>query len=185
MTSQNSITDISNNITNTSPIIDDSEHMKDLCLTNLKILSQIKDGDKLYCLNGIFSIDSPTYTQGIFRWYYSESRNITLKNLDDLLSNLFKTIDHIYKKELKTEQSLENNYYSRMLSKSNNIFNEEGKNELLTFLTEMKNCINGLNNLKLTYKADISTVSSIDVIIEKINVRIKKISNILSIDKTN
>ena len=185
MSSENLVSDSSNNL-NTSSTTDDFEHMKDMCLTNLKILSQIKDGDKLYYLNGIFSIDSPTYTQGIFRWYYSESRNITLKNLEDLLSNLFKTIDLIYKKELNTEQSLENNYYSRMISKSNNnIFNEEGKNELLTFITEMKNCINGLSNLKLTYKVDISTVSSIDVIIEKINVRIKKISNILSIDKTN
>jgi hypothetical protein len=173
MSFNNSSIDLSNN---------DFEHIKDNCLTNLKILSKIQQGDKLYFSNNVFSIDSPHYTQGVMRWYYAESRNNTLKNLDDLLSNLFITIDTIYKREMNTDQSIENNYYSRM-NTTNSVFKEEGSSLMLTFINEIKNCIEGLNNLKITYKNDVSTISAIDVIIEKLNVRVKKMSSILSIDK--
>ena len=40
-------------------------------------------------------------------------------------------------------------------------------------------------NLKQTYKTDISTVSSLDIIIEKLNVRVKKIQGLLSIKNNN
>ena len=56
---------------------------------------------------------------------------------------------------------------------------------MLTFINEIKNCITGLNNLKLTYKSDIQTVSSIDVIIEKLNVRVKKMTSVLSFQSKN
>ena len=52
-------------------------------------------------------------------------------------------------------------------------------------IKEISNAVRGLNNLKQTYVDDISTVSSLDIIIEKMNVRVKKISNILQINKSN
>jgi hypothetical protein len=64
-------------------------------------------------------------------------------------------------------------------------FKEGNSNVLLTFVSDMRNAMEGLANLKQTYRNDISTVSAIDVLIEKINIRIKKISSILSIDRTS
>ena len=46
----------------------------------------------------------------------------------------------------------------------------------------MNNAASGLGNLKSTYKDDITTVSSLEIIIEKINVRVNKINSILSIN---
>ena len=159
------------------------ETIRDSCLTNLKILSKIKSGDKLYFYDNTFIIDSPALIQPISRWYYAESRQTTVKNLDELLIKLFGVIDHIYSSELGKD-GIEKNYYAR-LSKPNVVFREENSSMLLQFINEMKNAIEGLGNLKQTYKDDISTCSSIDIIIEKLNVRIKKISGVLSISKDN
>jgi len=176
--------DSSNNNIDSNDV--DFDSLRDACLTNLKILSKIQQGDKLYYTNGIFSIDSPAYLQGIARWYYAESRSNTLKNLDDFLNKVFKMIDLIYKREMKCEQSIENTFYTKYLTKSSSsVFNEENPSLMLTFINEIKNCITGLNNLKLTYKSDIQTVSSIDVIIEKLNVRVKKMTSVLSFQSKN
>ena len=59
------------------------------------------------------------------------------------------------------------------------------KKKILTivqFTQEMNNAASGLGNLKSTYKDDITTVSSLEIIIEKINVRVNKINSILSIN---
>ena len=45
----------------------------------------------------------------------------------------------------------------------------------------MTNCIEGLNNLKLTYNEDLSVKTIIDLLIQKIQTRISKIDNILVI----
>ena len=45
----------------------------------------------------------------------------------------------------------------------------------------MINAVKGLENLKITYKDDILTVSKLDLIIEKINTRIEKINKLLLI----
>lgn len=157
------------------------EIVRDNCLTNLKILSKIKSGDKLYYYENAFIIDSPALIQPISRWYYAESRTTTVKHLEELLVKLFQTIDHIYSSEVGKE-TIENNYYARV-SKTNIVFKEENSQMLLQFINEMKNAIEGLGNLKQTYKDDISTCSSIDIVIEKLNVRIKKISGVLAISK--
>jgi hypothetical protein len=159
------------------------EVMKDYCITNLKILSKIKQLDKLFFENNHFSIDTWNYMQPVTRWYYNESRVSTLRYLEDFVSKVFETIDIIYDSEMKSGISLDNTYYTRISGNSSPVFKEENSALILTFINEMKNCIDGLNNLKQTYKEDISTVSSIDLIIEKMNVRIKKMSSILSIDR--
>lgn len=158
------------------------ERRKDTCLTNLKILSKIKQGDKLLYNNSTFVIDAWTYTQPLYRWYYAESRNTTIRNLEDFTDTLLNTIDIIYTNEFQ-QPSLDSIYYTKVLPTAIPAFKEGNSNILLTFVSDMRNAMEGLSNLKQTYRNDISTVSAIDVLIEKINIRIKKISSILSIDR--
>ena len=74
------------------------------------------------------------------------------------------------------------NYYHSLDSKPV-VFKQENSKLLISFVTEIKNAITGISNLKHTYKKDIATVSSLEVIIEKLSVREKKISEILSVNK--
>ena len=68
------------------------ELLKTNSFTNLKILSKIQVGDKLLYQDGLFYIDSWTYIQPIYRWYYNESRSSTLKYLNDFNVKLYKPI---------------------------------------------------------------------------------------------
>ena len=51
------------------------------------------------------------------------------------------------------------------------------------FINEIRNAIGGIGNLKQTYASDVATISSLDIAIEKLNVRVKKIQGILKISK--
>ena len=152
-------------------------------LTNLKILAKIKTDNKLSFIDDRFVIDEWNYAQPLRRWWTQESRQHTVNMLDNFVTNLFRLIDTIYDNELSgtndTNNDITNSYY---ITGSSNTFKSENSTILLTFVNEIKNAIIGLNNLKQTYKSDISIVSSLEMIIEKLNVRAKKVTNILTIN---
>ena len=152
-------------------------------LTNLKILAKIETDNKLSFVNGQFVIDEWNYTQPIRRWWTHESRQQTIDELEEFVNTLLRLISNIYDNELNSasseESNITNSYY---VTSSSNTFKSENSTILLTFVTEMQNAIAGLNNLKHTYKLDISTVSSLEMIIEKLNVRAKKVTSILTIN---
>jgi hypothetical protein len=177
------------NIPNTLNGISTSEldSKTDYCLTNLKILSRMKVGDKV-CFDDTarrFYIDEWSYTQPLTRWWGSEGRKPTIKSLEDFINSVFKTIDNIYTNEVSEPYAdVQNTYYTNVTGTSN-IFHEENSAILLSFINEMRNAIGGMGNLKQTYIDDVSTVSSLDIIIEKLNVRVKKIQSILQISKSD
>ena len=151
-------------------------------LTNLKILSKIKTENKLSYSNDKFVIDEWDLTQPVRRWWSSESRKLTIKKLEEFVELLFSIIDNIYNSELdNNDANITNSYYT---PQAKNTFRAENSTILLTFVTEINNAIVGLNNLGQTYKNDISTASSLEMIVEKLNVRSKKITNILRINKS-
>ena len=57
----------------------------------------------------------------------------------------------------------------------------ENSNILQTFSNEMTNAIKGLDNLKATYKTDVTVQSKLNVVIEKMKVRVSQISRLLKI----
>ena len=132
----------------------------------------------MQCEDGQFVIDEWSYSQGVRRWWNKDSRKFTLEHLESFIGETFTLIDQIYSNEFKEEnKTITNSYYVH------EAFKDKNSSILLSFVTEMNNAITGLNNLKHTYRHDITTVSSLEMIIEKLNVRAKKISNILTVNK--
>ena len=164
----------------------------DYCQTNLKIISQIKVGDKL-CFDAEtnkFCIDEWSYTQPITRWWSSEGRKPTIKAIEDVISQVFKTIDSVYSSEVTDSYSDVKNTYYTNIANNNAVFHEENSTILLDFINEIRNAIGGLNNLKQTYAKDVATISSLDISIEKLILdrtvnlsHSEKYSKILTIDK--
>ena len=154
------------------------------CIANLKIISKIKAKDKLYYVEdgeNKFYIDEPKWGQGVARWYYSGSRKDTLDSLSKFVDKTFQTIDSIYNTESNNNSNdISNTYYANVAGAK--VFKEENSNLLIQFTQEMSNAIAGLGNLKTTYKDDITTVSNIEILIEKMNVRVKKIGSLLKIN---
>ena len=139
-------------------------------ILNLKIISKIKENDKLLTNNNLLSIDSPHLFQSVNRWYNNESRTITIDKLNDILEGTFAItkilLDQEKKNSNKDKESLEEN--------NSQIFQ--------TFILEMKNSLVGLENLKKTYSEDILISSQLDLLINKLNTKIEKICKMFTIN---
>lgn len=136
----------------------------DQILTNLKIISKIKKGEKMITNNMIMEIDN-RYLQWFRRWWEQNSRISTVDFFNKILERAFQIIDETY------DNKDQKNYY----------FNEENSRILQKFSLELTNARQGLNNLKETYTDDETTKSQLDIMDEKINQRIEKIQKILTI----
>lgn len=172
-------TEKQNNLSNS-----ELDQLNDYCMTNLKILSSIKVGNKI-CYDkssSRFTIDEWTYTQPFTRWWNDEGRKVTVKSLEDFIVKVFSAIDNIYSSEISEPYADVKNTYYTNLTQTHNVFKEHNSTLLLSFVNEMQNCVSGLSNLKQTYKDDIAIISSLDIIIEKLSVRIKKIQNLLQVN---
>ena len=137
-------------------------------LLNLKIISNIKENDKLNSLGKIVKINQPYMLQGLERWYNKESRNSTVEKLDSIVNNSFELTEIILAREKD-----ENEDNKSLKENNNQIFQN--------LLYEMTNSLLGLENLKKTYKDDITISSKLDIIIKKMFNRIEKMNKLFSI----
>jgi len=141
-------------------------------LLNLKIISQIKENEKLSTNMEQLSIDQ-SMCQFLTRAYYGNSRDTTLKMIDNVVTNALELTDKTLNQGLNNSDNVK---------KEKNILNEEPSHLLHRFLLQMSNAIKGLENLKVTYKDDVSVQSKLDLINEKMAMRIEKINKILTIN---
>ena len=127
----------------------------------MKIISEIKDSDKLLTNSTCLEIDT-RYIQSIQRWWYDDGRDSTLIKIGDIIDRIFEYIDK--------------NYTSNNTENKNNNFDEDKSHLFQRIHRSLLNSIRGLENLKSTYKNDIKTISQIDLINEKINIRVERMS---------
>jgi len=154
-------------------------HTLDSVITNLKIISNIKRGDKIFINdNNIIQIDD-SHLQCINRYLYNRSRNITISFLKDMVNSTLVITDNIL-----------NNEYNN-INKSESIYNEnthtvdfEDKNSdlLQKCIIEINNSYKGFVNLKKTYDDDVTINAELDVLIEQLKLRCDKITKVLQIN---
>ncbi len=113
-------------------------------LINLSLISKIENGNKLIINDKYINIDN-SYFNFVTRWLFGSSRMNTIEFIREMLNQSF-----LHGIKLIQEDS-------------------ESSNQLLLRLnSELKNSINGLNNLKQTYYTDKAIQAKIDVMIENI-----------------
>ena len=127
-------------------------------ILNMRIISEIKENEKLVANSECLEIDT-RYIQSIQRWWYADGRQNALIKISNIVNKLFEFIDETY-------------------GKNNEINNDNKFKEDKTHLFQrihiiLLNSIKGLNNLKITYKNDIKTITKIELIIEKISIKIE------------
>ena len=143
-------------------------------LENLNILSTIEIGDKISWYENKFFVYKWDYYQGLRRWWYSDSRSISITKLEEFIEEVFKTIDETISKEIPNSNP--NSYYIRNKnSKKSYTLKDETKENIKSILEAVLKSQSGIQNLKQTYDSDLAVCSTLDIIIEKINVRTKKI----------
>ena len=134
----------------------------DNIILNLKIIAKIKPGLKLSIKENNLYIDN-SYFQYIFRTLVGDSREKTIKFLD----NLDKSIN------FRLEEIIKNT--------DENIFLNSNENILLDLCYNLNLSLVGLNNLKNTYNSDQFTVSKIEMLVVNFELKCRKISSILKI----
>ena len=109
-------------------------------ILNLKMISKIKQNDKLIIVNKILHVDN-RILQPVFRWYSADNRYDTINFITYVINEVIE--------------------FSRTLEHP--IFNVD------TIKEELLNATNGLDNLSATYKLDNLVIAKIDILKEKIN----------------
>ena len=130
------------------------EEQKELILStedifvNLRLISKIEVGNKLIQTEKHVNIDN-SYFQSISRWYRGANRNTSIRFISVILGKAFELNDELL--DDKTEDSVQ---------------------ILLRLNSDLKNSLNGLNNLKQTYCSDKLIQSEIDVMIDDVQSRL-------------
>ena len=68
---------------------------------NLKMISEIRENDKLYVEDDLLKLDHPYFLQGIIRWFHNYSRNETMEYIDTIVDNINTIYDSISVKNKK------------------------------------------------------------------------------------
>ena len=116
------------------------DNIEDVIL-NLKLISKIKQNDKMIVVNKIIRVDN-RLLQPVLRWYTSDNRMETLQFIELLINKALDNLSNNVKEDLV--------YTPEIIKK------------------ELINSLIGLENLNATYKNDIYISSKIDLLKDKI-----------------
>ena len=160
----------------------------DYVFLNLKIISQLKDGQKLRVrkINDLDILDIDNrYIYKYFRGAYGDNRDNTMnviKHIIDLAYNISDEILYEETEETKNQKITQNQNQNKSKKSP---FDSDDDNAILfrKLVAEMEKSLEGLNKLKITYEDDISISSMLDLLMSKITTRINKINGLFKINK--
>ena len=144
----------------------------DQVFINLKIFSKIKKHDKLCFSGNSLEIDN-RYAAFFRRWFSSDDRSKSIDYINAIIKRVFAIVDETYSNE-KTKES-------KTINNQSSPFKEENSNLLQRFSIELTNTMTGLDFLKKTDDDDSLIKSNLDLIMDKIKIRIDKINKLLKI----
>jgi len=164
----------------------------DNLLLELKIISNLKEYDKLDITpESNLRIDSPHFLQFITRTYTSNSRDKTIDYLNELIEKIFKITDELLEKEMDKKKPIstlhvsDNKTNGLYLNKNMELTKIQFKDDIISIFQNINQhlmtSIGGLQNLKITYLNDVSTTSKLDMLIVKIQNRINKIKDMMTL----
>jgi hypothetical protein len=136
-------------------------------LLNLRIISKIPENGKINrCENGLFSITTKnSYMDKIIRFVSGDNRSNNVKEICQLIDLVIYTVSELFNSKFYDEEIYPVAYKDR-------------KEKIMNYYTAMNMSLNGMDNLKNTYKNDEVTSSKIDLIVEKIKIFLKNYSDI-------
>jgi len=134
-------------------------------ILDLKILSKLKKDEKLLIYNNKLMIDT-SYLKSISRIFNRNSRDNTISYLENL--------------DIKLNKEIENSVLTLNGSMSNTNYLKEDPSKILINLNlDLNLCLVGLNNLIHTYTYDEVVKSRLEILINNIGLKTRKISELL------
>ena len=137
---------------------------EDYLSKNLNVIGQIQLHAKIYIRNGnIYIEENYVLLSSLKRYFMGDNRFDTLEFIRTLIHNTFVLCDRIMLDDKKEDVTKYNSILSRL------------GNDLM-------NCQKGINNIKDTYANDARISSTVEVLIDNINVEYNKITKYLHHD---
>ena len=162
----------------------------DNVLLNLKIISNIKENDKISTAYDTIVIDSNDLLQGTRRLVYTgDSREKSISIIDNLVKRILELTDDLFEKtELAKHEvriNIEKPTYQSYVdnTRERSPFVDEPIATFQNVTVHLTTAIQGLQNLKITYLGDATTTSKLDLILGKMQNRINKINKLMSLKK--
>lgn len=147
-------------------------YSEDDLLFNLKIISELNINDKLSYDAKLFRINTTSYTQGLYRWWYNEDRAKTLEKLNEIIDATFEYIDKTFTNKLQPRV---------ICSKEESVLYENNSQIMQKFYVTLVDAIKGLETLRNTYATDKSMTTGLGLLIDRIRTRTDNIKNHLVI----
>jgi DNA-binding Xre family transcriptional regulator len=132
-----------------------TEELIDNTIANLKIISMLQKNQKLSVRNGQLTLEHDDTFQVLRRWFFKDSRNLTLLHIRNTINNAIKLSKGIISGQVDIELK------SWTLQK---------------LASEMQHCQTGLTNLKTTYNNDAIVFANLDVIIDRLEANCKELN---------
>lgn len=142
----------------------------DQLLVKLKIISKIRSNEKVEINNDKISLQDINFYNSLIRYIRGDSRDKTISYISDIINN---SIDVLL-------TFINSNHLQNAIQNKNKHINDDNISNnskyefmkcytsLLNLATELKNSLEGLENLRTTYQDDVHTASKIEVIMNKI-----------------
>ena len=135
-------------------------------MINLKIISKIKEKDKMYVKNKLIHIETPYPLQFVYRTINRSSRKETTRYLLSFYRNLKIYIDNIFKKRYMNPDNFNNN---PTLAHKEYIFFIQERQDLSDIKNNILYSNSGLSNLIKTYHKDLNMMNCLEHIINNNN----------------
>jgi len=135
-------------------------------MINLKIISKIKEKDKMYVKNKLIHIEPPYPLQFVYRTINRSSRKETTRYLLSFYRNLKIYIDNIFNKRYMNPDNFINN---PTLAHKEYIFFIQERQDLSDIKNNILYSNSGLSNLIKTYHKDLNMINCLEHIISNNN----------------
>jgi hypothetical protein len=122
------------------------DELVDKTMANLKLIGMIKKGEKVCLRKGQLNIEYIDRLQSLRRWYNKDSRDVSLIHIRNTINDAIKIAKGL----------IANNIQSDLKVWTVSALNQE-----------LRNCENGMQNLKTTYIDDPSFLANIEVLLDK------------------
>jgi hypothetical protein len=127
-------------------------------LRNLGVVSQLEQHDKLVTEGDFFAIYAPSAARAVLRYWYGEARDQNMTRVANCVQLAKMIVTQIVSEHARTDGVNEH------VSVSYRLLRREQIAACGRLLKSLKQCVSGLDNLIMTYRADTSTVVRIQQI---------------------
>ena len=133
----------------------------ELTLRNMSVIAALAQNDKLMTDTEPFSVYMPTSIRGVVRFWYGETRTSNISKIQSCI--------RFAKAYITTTLSEYSGSAPEREAFSVQICNQEKMQFCVRMLDTLRRCIIGLENLKQTYRDDVTTGCLLQSLVDEIN----------------